>query len=336
MRIGVICGGFGPERSISLKSGKAVFHSLREGGKDDILCLDPAGITLNRQNETVFSDSDSIDEKANRGIAYRDCLQRFRDFRAEIIFIALHGSDGEDGHLQALLDMLGVAYTGSGPLACQLSMDKDIAKRLAGFGGVRTADWVMLDNDTEFADDAIANLGLPLVIKSNTLGSSVGLMIIKDWQDFRAAVSRSFTYDSLVMAEKYIAGRELTVSILEGEPLPVVEIVPRSGIYDFKAKYSEGESEYFCPADVPQDVRTELYRYAQKMWQELRLSGYARVDFRLDPDNQAFFLEVNTLPGLSKLSLLPMAARTAGIDFSTLLKMIIAGTMRRFNESGGN
>jgi D-alanine-D-alanine ligase len=142
MRIGVICGGFGPERSISLKSGKAVFHSLREGGKDDILCLDPAGITLNRQNETVFSDSDSIDEKANRGIAYRDCLQRFRDFRAEIIFIALHGSDGEDGHLQALLDMLGVAYTGSGPLACQLSMDKDIAKRLAGFGGVRTADWV--------------------------------------------------------------------------------------------------------------------------------------------------------------------------------------------------
>jgi len=238
---------------------------------------------------------------------------------AEVIFLALHGGRGEDGTLQAVLDVVGVPYTGSGALGSGLAMDKDVAKRLFRFAGIPTADWVMAPVD---AATVGTRLGWPVVVKPSKQGSTVGLSVVKTPAEFDAAVTLAALYDDEIMVEAFIPGRELTVGILADQPLAVGEIIPRHEIFDYECKYTPGMSQEIFPADLSGDVRQECGRLGLLAHRVLKLGGYSRVDFRLTPAGELVCLEVNTLPGMTSTSLLPQSAAAVGIPFSELCERI--------------
>jgi len=236
-----------------------------------------------------------------------------------VLFLALHGGRGEDGTLQTLLEMVGVPYTGSGRLGSAMAMDKDVSKRLFRMAGVPTADWLMAPADQARVG---RELGWPLVVKPSKQGSTVGLTVVKRAADYAEAVALARRYDDEVMVERFVPGRELTVGVLEGRALAVGEIIPRHEIFDYECKYTPGMSQEIFPADLPPTVAAECGRLSLLAHDALKLGGYSRVDFRLTPAGELFCLEVNTLPGMTATSLLPQAARAAGIEFPDLCERI--------------
>ncbi|MGE3527659.1 MAG: D-alanine--D-alanine ligase, partial [Gemmatimonadales bacterium] len=226
---------------------------------------------------------------------------------------------GEDGTVQTVLEVLGVPYTGSGPLGSALAMDKDVSKRLFRAAGVETADWLMAPVTVSEVE---RHLGWPLVVKPSKQGSTVGLSVVKHRQEYTSAVDLAARYDDEVMLEAFVPGRELTVGILDGQALPAGEIIPRHEIFDYECKYTPGMSEEIFPARIPEDVAAECARLALAAHRSLKLGGYSRIDFRLTPENRLFCLEANTLPGLTATSLLPQAAGAAGISFPELCDRI--------------
>jgi D-alanine-D-alanine ligase len=251
---------------------------------------------------------------------------------ADVLFLALHGGRGEDGTIQALLEVVGVPYTGSGRLGSAMAMDKDVSKQLFRIAGVPTADWIMAPVTER---EITARLGWPVVVKPSKQGSTVGLTVVKSADDLGPAIALAHRYDDEVMVERFIPGRELTVGILEDRALPVGEIIPRHEIFDYECKYTPGMSEEVFPADVSAEVAAECSRLALRAHNALKLGGYSRVDFRLTPQDAIFCLEVNTLPGMTATSLLPQAARAAGIDFPELCDRIcrIARAPARWNPA---
>ncbi len=254
----------------------------------------------------------------------RNVLGRLAEFLpspgdTDVVFVALHGGTGEDGTLQALLDLVGLPYTGSGHLASALAMDKDLSKRLFRAAGVRTADWLMAPAGV---DEVEASLGMPVIVKPSREGSTVGLTLVKRPVEFEAAVSEAQRYDTEVMIERYIPGRELTVGILGNDPLPVGEIIPKHEIYDYECKYTPGMAEERFPADISPEQAKALQRQALDAFRALKLSGYARIDFRLTEAGESYCLEANTLPGMTELSLIPQGAAAAGITFPELCERI--------------
>jgi D-alanine-D-alanine ligase len=239
--------------------------------------------------------------------------------KADVLFLALHGGRGEDGTIQALLEMIGVPYTGSGRLGSAMAMDKDISKRLFRVAAVPTADWLMTPTTTAEVE---RRLGWPAVVKPSKQGSTVGLSVVKGEREFEPAVKVARQYDDEVMIERFIPGRELTVGVLEGRPLAVGEIIPRHEIFDYECKYTPGMSEEIFPADLAGPVAAECQRLSLLAHDALKLGGYSRVDFRLTPRGEIFCLEVNTLPGMTATSLLPQAARAVGIQFPELCDRI--------------
>ena len=250
-----------------------------------------------------------------------------------LVFNALHGGEGEDGTVQAALDQAGIRYTGSGPRASQVAMDKHASKEIMSATRIPTAPWVCLDLEekegfarSEDHPELAAFLELhsyPVVIKPNQEGSTVGLTIVKEPTDLDEALLLAGEFGQKILAEVYIPGRELTVTILNGRPLPIVEIVPKHGLYDYECKYSDGMSRYHVPAEIPLDITVAIQGAALRLYQELGCCHYSRVDFRLNDDQQFFCLELNTLPGMTSHSLTPMAAQAAGIGFPELIKMIV-------------
>jgi D-alanine-D-alanine ligase len=249
---------------------------------------------------------------------------------AEVLFLALHGGRGEDGTIQALLEVVGVPYTGSGRLGSAMAMDKDISKQLFRMAGVPTADWIMAPVTEARVGE---RLGWPVVVKPSKQGSTVGLTIVKSADELAGAIALAHRYDDEVMVERFVPGRELTVGVLEGRALPVGEIIPRHEIFDYECKYTPGMSEEVFPAEVPGPTAEECSRLALRAHHALKLGGYSRVDFRLTPQGAIFCLEVNTLPGMTATSLLPQAARAAGIEFPELCDQIcrIACAPARWN-----
>ena len=236
-----------------------------------------------------------------------------------MVFLALHGGAGEDGTVQALLDSVGVRYTGSGHMASAIAMDKEISKILFRAANVSTADWMMAPQSV----DAVAKtVGFPAVVKPSKQGSTVGLTVVKASADYAAAVELAARYDDEVMIEAFVPGRELTVGILDGEALPTGEIIPRHEIFDYECKYTPGMSQEIFPADLPASVAAECGRLSLLAHHALKLGGYSRVDFRLTPRGEILCLEVNTLPGMTATSLLPQSARAAGIEFPELCDRI--------------
>jgi len=326
MRITVLTGGTSSERDVAIASAVQVIGALRSRGHD-VAVVDTARGYIPRTDEssllsgTVGIEPPSIDQlhALERGLLLSGLSNLAVVREADVLFLALHGGRGEDGTIQTLLEMIGVPYTGSGRLGSAMAMDKDISKRLFGTAGVATPDWVM----APAAGDRISReLGWPAVVKPSKQGSTVGLTVVKRLEDYDSAVALARQYDDEVMIERFIAGRELTVGVLEGQALAVGEIIPRHEIFDYECKYTPGMSEEIFPADLPAKLTEECQRLGLLAHEALKLGGYSRVDFRLTPDAELFCLEVNTLPGMTATSLLPQAARAVGIEFPELCERI--------------
>ncbi|HEU4994618.1 MAG TPA: D-alanine--D-alanine ligase, partial [Gemmatimonadaceae bacterium] len=240
---------------------------------------------------------------------------------ADVVFLGLHGGYGEDGTIQALLDMAGIRYTGSGHLSSALAMDKDLSKHLFRRAGVQTANWTMARADIA-ADEQLRGMPLPVVVKPSKQGSTVGLSVVKRREDLAGAITEAYKYDDEVMIEQFVPGRELTVGILGDDALPVGEIIPKHEIYDYECKYTVGMAEEVFPAQIPSDRAREAQELARRAFQALKLRGYARIDFRMTEDGSLFCLEANTLPGMTQTSLIPQAAAAAGISFPDLCERI--------------
>lgn len=347
MKITVLMGGTSAERDVSLASGLRIAGALRLLGHQ-VTALDTARGPIEEAEEAqmlavgvVRSAPPSLESLQQMSRASLSpslgSLPAIRE--AAVVFLALHGGQGEDGTVQALLDMAGARYTGSGHLASALAMDKDLSKQLFRAAGVETADWTMIGTRSDPAPTtigkaqtrledpavraAIEGLGLPVVVKPSKQGSTVGLTVVKKTSVLAAAIAEAGRYDDEVMLERYIAGRELTVSALGGEALPVGEIIPKHEIYDYECKYTVGMAREEFPARLSRAETAEVQRQALAAFAALKLDGYARIDFRMAEDGRFYCLEANTLPGMTALSLLPQAAAAHGMDFPALCDRIV-------------
>jgi len=244
---------------------------------------------------------------------------RLAGIKADVVFLGLHGGQGEDGTLQAVLDILGLRYTGSGHIGSAIAFDKQLSKTLFRAAGVSTADWLMAPASAQTVEKT---LGWPVVVKPSKEGSTVGLSVVKAPKDLDAAIKEAFRYDDEVIIERFIPGRELTVAVLGEVALPIGEIFPKHEIYDYECKYTVGMAHEEFPAKLPPDVTAHIQDQAVKAFRALKLSGCARIDFRLDAGNVPYCLEANTLPGMTGTSLVPQAAEAAGIAFEELCDRI--------------
>jgi D-alanine-D-alanine ligase len=326
MRITVLTGGTSSERDVSIASAVQVVRALRSRGHtvavvDTARGYIPDSDEPHRLSGSVGPEPPALAELAGleRGLLLSGLASLPVIRNAEVIFLALHGGRGEDGTIQAVLDVMGVPYTGSGALGSGLAMDKDIAKRLFRAADVLTADWLMTPAT---AEEAGRLLGWPLVVKPSKQGSTVGLSVVKDPLDYDAAVELAGRYDDEVMVEAFVPGRELTVGVLEHRALGVGEIIPRHEVFDYECKYTPGMSEEIFPADLPAAVAAECGRLGLRAHEALKLGGYSRVDFRLTPAGELVCLEVNTLPGMTSTSLMPQSAAVVGIPFPELCERI--------------
>jgi D-alanine-D-alanine ligase len=322
-------GGTSAERDVSIASSLRVAEALRSRGHD-VVTLDTARGPLTEKDEKALLSKGNVVQKAPPSqdeldrMAAQTLPQMLRALpslqEADVVFLGLHGGYGEDGSVQAFLDMAGIRYTGSGHLASALAMDKDLSKHLFRRAGVTTADWTMVRRDAP--DDQLSKVTLPVVVKPSKQGSTVGLSVVKRREELRDAIAEAFRYDDEVMLEQFVAGRELTVGILGDEALPVGEIIPKHEIYDYECKYTPGMAEEVFPAQIPTDKAREAQDLARRAFQALKLRGCARIDFRMTDDGTLFCLEANTLPGMTGTSLIPQAAAAAGISFPVLCERI--------------
>ncbi len=326
IRITVLTGGASAERDVALASARQIVPALRAGGHAVVVVDTVSGFVpesreadhlLGKVGSTWPSVAELADRERTFLLTALGALPEVRE--ADAVFLALHGGRGEDGTIQTILETLGVRYTGSGPMASAIAMDKDASKRLFRDAGVPTAKWRMTPVT---AGEAGKELGWPVVVKPSKQGSTVGLTVVKRPEDFERAVWFAAEYDDEVMVEAFVPGRELTVGILEDRALAVGEIIPQHEIFDYECKYTPGMSEEIFPADLPAEVAAECQRLGLAAHRALRLGGYSRVDFRLTPAGGLFCLEVNTLPGMTATSLLPQSARAVGIDFAALCDRI--------------
>ncbi len=329
LKIAVLLGGTSAERDVSLVTGQEIAKALQQKGHQ-VLALDCAfGDVLIADwdkdiNEIIHAQHSDIEERKRE--LDRNLLKTM-DYllreKIQVAFIALHGGYGENGQLQALLDLVKIPYTGSESLPSALGMNKHLSKILFREMGVPTAPWVMLNPIRNSIKSDIAHLGLPVVIKPNDQGSTVGLTVVKDPHQLKKAVETAYQFSGTVLAEQFISGREVTVAILDRDPLPVIEIIPEHGIYDYECKYQKGKSQYIVPAEIPSEVTRQLQDLARRAFLGLGCRHYARIDFRLRDDSQPFCLEVNTLPGMTATSLVPKAAKAIGIGFPELIDRIV-------------
>lgn len=314
--IGVIMGGQSSEREISLKTGQAVHAALVRLGYR-VTCLD-----------------------VDTSLAFR-----LQGHNVTLVFLALHGRGGEDGTVQGLLEMMGIPYTGSGVRASAMGMDKPVAKTLVRRHGVSIAPGVVIrrtehstvpEHPTTPEHPTMPDhLSLPLIVKPAHGGSTLGVSVVRQPWQWTHALKRAFEHDHEVLVESFIEGREIAVAVLDGEALPPIEILSPGGIYDYAAKYEKAETRYLCPAPLTERRRQRVQESAVRAYQVLGCVGAARVDFRLTTRGRPVFLEINTTPGMTKRSLLPMAAAQAGLDYDSLTARILQSAFQRRSSGMG-
>jgi len=334
----VLAGGLGPERDVSLASGCMIANALREAGHRVVMVDVYEGIQITGELDSLFED------KTGTPYFYKvpDTEPDLEEIRrrnhnkkaligpnvltlceaADVVFIALHGAMGENGQLQAVFDTMGIRYTGSGYIGSLLAMDKDIAKRLMREAGIATADWMIADH-TVTVSCIIDTIGLPCVVKPCSAGSSIGVSIVENREQLNEALVYARSIEENILIEKMVKGREFSVGILGGEVLPVIEILPNEGFYDYKNKYQAGLTKEICPAHLSDEDTSKLQALALKVHQVLRLGSYSRIDFIMTEQGEFVCLEANTLPGMTPTSLLPQEAQAIGITYAELCDKIV-------------
>jgi len=290
LKVGVLMGGPSEEKEVSVATGKAVIRACAENGYT--------------ATEFVFDTN------------YKKYLKELK--KQNIIFNALHGGIGENGKIQKWLDENNIKYTGSGAIASSLCMDKAASKKVAKRSGIETPDWQLIQRL-----DQHIKITLPFVVKPNDQGSTVGLSIVKNDQLIKPAIELAFQHGNKVIIEKFISGRELTIPIINEDAYPIVEINPKNNYYDYECKYTPGMSEYACPADLEQNLVEKIEKNTMKLFQKFECSVYARADYILDKSGVPYFLEMNTLPGMTSTSLVPKSACATGQSFQKLIRYII-------------
>jgi D-alanine-D-alanine ligase len=332
MKIAVLFGGTSEERDVSIAGAAQIVPALRGLGHE-VFAVDTAGGRLSASEErellvvSVAREPPSIAAiKSLRAQAGALSGAAFEIRDADVVFVALHGGAGEDGRIQAMLDLAGLAYTGSNHFASAAAMDKDLAKRVFRSVDVPTPDWLMAPVTGEVVG---AQLGWPVVVKPNKQGSTLGVSIARKSEDLAGALRLAGQFDTEVMVESFVPGREFTVGVLDGVTLPVGEIMMAGEIFDYQAKYQRGGAREVFPADIGNDVARLMRDYALRVHAVLKLGSYSRIDFRQDAAGRPWCLEANSLPGMTATSLLPQAARAAGVDFAALLQRICNGAIRK-------
>ena len=296
MKIAVLMGSDSPEREISIKTGEAVKKALLKMSYD-VECIE-------------FSDDLS------------SAIPKLSDY--ELVFNALHGGVGENGTVQGLFECLKISYTGSGVFASSVCMNKHFSKTIVSQMGYKTPDWILLRKGEKIP---LIDY-FPIIVKPNSQGSTVGLTLVENREALEKAIGHAFEYDVEVLLETFISGRELTVSIVGNEILPIVEIIPSNRLYDYECKYSHGMSHYICSPKLSDNLSDEIKETGENIYKQIGCTNYGRIDFRLNEDNIPWFLEVNTLPGMTGTSLLPMAAHEIGWSFDFLIETIVNEAMR--------
>ncbi len=342
MKIVVLAGGISTERNVSLCSGRQVYEALKKRGHQVVMLDVFMGYKGNPEKifeldrdwaEDVFPVSTEVpnieDLKKERGgdpdvLLGENVLTICK--MADIAFLALHGDCGENGKIQGTFDLHSIKYTGTDALSSAIAMDKMITKKLFMSSGVDTPRYCEI-----FSPDSEVSLEFPAVVKVNSGGSSVGVYIVKNMDEYKNAVKEAFSFGDRVFVEEYIKGREFTDAVVEGIALPVVEIAPVEGFYDYKNKYQPGSTVETCPADIPEDVTSAIQNMARKAYEALGIKVYARMDFMLSEDNRVYCLEANTLPGMTPTSLVPQEAAAIGKDFADLCEWIIEISLKKYN-----
>lgn len=337
MNIVVLSGGVSTEREVSVVSGTKVCEALREKGHRAIL-LDVFFGKAEADVREAFQKEYDCEAEAAYIRSFDQQLEsakaEHRDFfgpkvlelckAADVVFMALHGENGENGKVQAVFDLMGIQYTGSGHLGSALAMDKGISKQLFAENGIPTPAGCMIRKEEERKRFEEYPVSLPCVVKPCCGGSSVGVSIVETEPEFFNALDEAFKYENEVVAEVYIQGREFSVGVIDQEACPVIEIAPIQGFYDYHNKYQPGSAIETCPAQISEELTAKMQEYAVKAYQILRMECYGRIDFMMDEHGGMFCLEANTLPGMTPTSLLPQEAAAMGLSFGDLCEKLIA------------
>lgn len=342
MKIVVLAGGISTERDVSLVSGTMIYKALCKNGHQ-VMMLDVYLGYTGEGAEDIFSiDKDWAADVSGIGGENPD-IEQVKALRpdgdknffgpnvisicqqADIVFMALHGENGENGKIQAAFDLLGIRYTGTDYVSSALAMDKALAKELFFRNGIPTPGSFRLGKGETEPEEVI----YPCVVKVCSGGSSVGVYICRDKAEYEAAKEQAYLYDKEILVEQYIKGREFSVGVIEGRALPVIEIAPLQGFYDYKNKYQAGSTIETCPADISKEAEEKMRRTAEAVFQVLRLKAYARMDFMMNENEEVFCLEANTLPGMTPTSLLPQEAQAEGMSFEALCEHLIEVSLRK-------
>lgn len=335
MKIVVLAGGISTERSVSIVSGTGVCKALRARGEQAIL-LDVYCGKEQAVPEEAFTDTYDVEAEAAYIHSFDDKIDDMiasgREFfgpgvlalckAADAVFLALHGADGENGKVQAAFDLFGIRYTGTGYLSSALAMDKALSKKLMEAAGVPTPRGRKLTRGQDL-EKLSEEMVLPVVVKPCCGGSSVGVSIVREREKLQDALADAFRYEENVIVEEYVEGREFSVGVIEGEALPVIEIAPIEGFYDYKNKYSQGATVETCPADLTEEQTRRMQHYAVEGAKALGITGYGRLDFLMRENGDMYCLEANTLPGMTPTSLLPQEAAVVGMDYGQLCMRLI-------------
>ena len=347
MNIVVLCGGTSTEREISIVSGEGVARALRAKGHRAIL-LDVFFGDERIDFMDAFPDQYDVafaaaEIRANDRYLFAAENNPSRSFfgpnvrricrMADIVFLALHGANGEDGKIQAAFDLEKIRYTGAGYISSAFSMDKGLTKLMLGFHGVRVPKGTVVSSREGYVDPEDLGLSYPVVAKVACGGSSVGVFICQNEKEYAKSLERCFELESQVVVEEYIDGREFSVGVLDGRALPVIEIVPKEGFYDYKNKYTAGATDEYCPADLSPEKTQEMQRMAEEAYLALYLETYARFDFMMRKNGDIFCLEANTLPGMTPTSLMPQEAAVVGMSYADFCEKIIEVSLERYRRT---
>lgn len=335
MKVVVLAGGTSTERDVSLTSGSMIYKALKKNGHQVILLDVYLGYEGN--TDRIFEREVDWAEKVGAISEDKPDLEAIKAMRpdgnknffgpnvlelcksADAVFMALHGANGEDGKIQACFELMGIPYTGTDAVSSAMAMDKGITKDIFYAHNIPTPAGIRL----KCGEKEERKVPYPCIVKACCGGSSVGVTIAHNDEEYEAAKEEGFRYDNEVIVEQYITGREFSVGVMDGKALPVIEIAPKQGFYDYKNKYQAGSAVETCPAEIPEDKTLEMQQIAERVYQALRLKNYARMDFMMSTEGEIFCLEANTLPGMTPTSLLPQEAAAIGISFEELCEKIL-------------